>query len=56
MDKYSAMIEYNTSEFARFRLQYNRNNALYEDNEQQHIDTVILQANISIGAHAAHSF
>ena len=57
MNKYSAMIEYNTSEFARFRLQYNRNNALYnEDNEQQHIDTVIFQANISIGAHAAHSF
>ncbi len=57
MDKYSAMIEYNTSEFARFRLQYNRNNALYnEEGVQQHIDTIILQANISIGAHAAHSF
>lgn len=57
MNKYSAMIEYNTSEFARFRLQYNHNNALYnEDYEQQHIDTIILQANISIGAHAAHSF
>jgi len=57
LDKYSAMIEYNTSEFARFRLQYNRNNALFnEDGEQQQIDTVILQANISIGAHAAHSF
>ena len=57
MDKYSAMIEYSTSEFARFRLQYNHNNALYnEDNKQQHINTVILQANISIGAHAAHSF
>ena len=57
MDKYTVMAEYNTSEFARFRLQYNRNNALYnEDEEQQHIDTVILQANISIGAHAAHSF
>lgn len=57
LDKYSAMIEYSTSEFARFRLQYNRNNALYnEDGEQQEIDTIILQANISIGAHAAHSF
>lgn len=57
MDKYSAMVEYHTSEFARFRLQYDRNNAMYnEDNQQQHIDTIILQANISIGAHAAHSF
>ncbi|MBN2816880.1 MAG: hypothetical protein JXQ67_09365 [Campylobacterales bacterium] len=57
MDKYSAMIEYHTSEFARFRFQYNRNNALYnEDGEQQHIDTFMLQANISIGAHGAHDF
>jgi len=57
LNKYSAMIEYHTSEFARFRLQYNRNNALYnEDGEQQHIDTIIFQANISIGAHAAHNF
>ena len=57
LDKYSAMIEYNTSEFARFRLQYNRNNALYnEDAKQEKIDTIILQVNISIGAHGAHSF
>ena len=57
LDKYSVMIEYNTSEFARFRLQYNRNNALYnEDGEQQEVNTIILQANISIGAHGAHSF
>ena len=56
-DKYSAMIEYHTSEFARFRLQYNRNNALYnEDGKQENIDTIMLQANISIGAHSAHSF
>lgn len=62
LDKYSAMVEYKTSEFARFRLQYNRNNALYseaEDGESPHrqkIDTLILQANIAIGAHGAHSF
>jgi len=56
MDKYSAMIEYNTSEFARFRLQYNHNRALYEDDVQQDLNTIILSANISIGAHGAHSF
>jgi hypothetical protein len=60
MDKYSAMLEYSTSEFARFRLQYNRNNALYKEvagaDVQQHIDTIIFQVNISIGAHGAHSF
>lgn len=56
-DKYSVMVEYHTSEFARFRLQYNRNEALYnEDGFKQKIDTIMLQANIAIGAHAAHSF
>lgn len=55
--KYSVMIEYHTSEFARFRVQYNKNSALYnEDNEKQNIDTIMLQANISIGAHGSHSF
>jgi len=56
-NKYSAMIDYVTSEFARFRLQYNRNNAMFnEDGERQHIDTYILQMNLAIGAHGAHSF
>lgn len=56
-NKYSAMVEYHTSEFARFRLQYNRNNALFnEEGDRENIDTIILQANISIGAHGAHSF
>ena len=57
LDKYSAMVEYHTSEFARFRLQYDRNNALFNaDDERQQVDTIMLQANISIGAHGAHSF
>jgi outer membrane receptor protein involved in Fe transport len=56
-NRYSAMIEYHTSEFARFRLQYNRNEALYdEDGLRQNLDKVILEANIAIGAHAAHAF
>lgn len=58
--KYSAMVEYKTSEFAKFRLQYNRNEALYAEPDaggmKQKIDTIILQANIAIGAHGAHSF
>ncbi|WP_373035696.1 TonB-dependent receptor [Sulfurimonas sp.] len=56
-NKYSAMVEYHTSEFARFRLQYNHNSSLYnEDGNRQDINTLILQANISIGAHGAHGF
>ncbi len=55
LDKYTAMVEYHTSEFARFRLQYSHDNAMFnEDGEREKIDTIILQANISIGAHAAH--
>ena len=57
LDRYSAMIEYQTSEFARFRLQYNKNEALFdEDGKRQDINTIMLQANIAIGAHGAHSF
>lgn len=55
--KYSAMIEYHTSEFARFRLQYNRNEAMYnEGGNKVDVNSIMLQANISIGAHSAHSF
>ncbi|MCK9473305.1 hypothetical protein [Sulfurimonas sp.] len=57
LDKYTAMIEYHTSEFARFRVQYSRDNSMFNENGQREkIDTIIFQANISIGAHAAHSF
>ena len=57
LDKYTAMIEYHTSEFARFRLQYSQDYAMFnEDGQREKINTIILQANISIGAHGAHSF
>ena len=57
LDKYSAMVEYRTSEFAKFRLQYNQNNALFnEDGDREKVNTLILQANFAIGAHGAHSF
>ena len=54
--KYSAMVEYSTSEFARFRLQYNHDESHYDGTNQKTINTIMLQANISIGAHGAHSF
>jgi hypothetical protein len=56
-NRYSAMAEYHPSEFSRIRLQYNRNDALYnEEGERQDINTVMLQVNIAIGAHGAHDF
>ncbi len=57
LNKYSAMLEYKTSEFAKFRIQYNHNEALYNENGlKQKIDTIIFQINIAIGAHGAHEF
>ena len=47
----SAMLEYNTSEFGRFRLQYNRDWSRGTPDNQ-----AILQYIISIGAHGAHIF
>ncbi|MDB2562395.1 hypothetical protein N9X61_02195 [Sulfurimonas sp.] len=55
--QYSGMIQYNTSEFARFRLQYNHNSAQYnEDGNKQDVNSLIFQVNLAIGAHGAHSF
>jgi hypothetical protein len=47
----SAMLEYNTSEFGRFRLQYNRDWSRGTSDDQ-----AILQYIISLGAHGAHLF
>ena len=47
----SAMLEYNTSEFGRFRLQYNRDWSRGTADHQ-----AFLQYIISIGAHGAHIF
>ncbi|MDY0121354.1 MAG: hypothetical protein RBR54_05360 [Sulfurimonas sp.] len=57
--RYSVMAEYHTSEFARFRLQYNYDKGLIDhahNEEKTNLHTIMLQANISIGAHGAHSF
>ncbi|HHD78868.1 MAG TPA: hypothetical protein ENK98_04435, partial [Epsilonproteobacteria bacterium] len=42
-DRYTAMIDYSPSEFTRFRLQYNQNNAMFnEEGERQNINSLIL--------------
>ncbi|MEW5832417.1 MAG: hypothetical protein AB1763_06235 [Campylobacterota bacterium] len=57
MDQYSAMIEYNTSEFARYRLQYTHSNALFdEEGNRRTLDSLIFSINVALGTHAAHSF
>jgi hypothetical protein len=58
--RYSAMVEYNPTEFSRLRLQYNhdRSKYLYASDGliYKPFSEVILQLNIAIGAHGAHAF
>lgn len=58
LDRYSVMAQYHPSEFSRIRLEFNRNNALFDETgeKRQRMDSVMLQFNIAIGAHGAHDF
>lgn len=49
--RYSIMADYSTSEFGRFRLQYNRDEARPNPDNQ-----FILQYTVSLGAHGAHQY
>ena len=49
--RYSAMIDYSTSEFGRFRVQYNRDEARPDPDNQ-----LIFQYTVSLGAHGAHQY
>ncbi|MCH9740419.1 MAG: hypothetical protein K0U38_06220, partial [Epsilonproteobacteria bacterium] len=51
MNRYSAMLEYNFSEFNRVRLQYNRDNSKFnEEGQKISNDEILLQLNLSIGS------
>ena len=56
LERYSLMAEYNPSEFSRIRLQYNVNEALYDEETPKTLRSLILQFNYAIGAHGAHAF
>jgi hypothetical protein len=60
LPRYSAMIEYSPTEFSRLRLQFDRDESRYVQASggwsQQPYTQVILQANLTIGAHGAHAF
>jgi hypothetical protein len=57
-DQYTAMVEYHSSEFARYRLQYTHSNALFNEAEdqRQNLDSLIFSVNIALGRHNAHPF
>ncbi len=60
LPRYSAMLEYNPTEFSRFRLQYNCDLSRYKLEEGRYMrkinHEIIFQVNLAIGAHGAHSF
>ncbi len=60
LPRYSAMIEYSPTEFSRLRLQLDRDLSCYAQTSggwsQQPYTQIILQANLTIGAHGAHAF
>jgi len=56
-DRVTLMAEYNPSEFSRLRAQFSHNSAFEDQNgKRQDIDTFILELNLAVGAHGAHSF
>jgi hypothetical protein len=54
------MIEFNPTEFSRLRLQFNLDRSLFTETaaglRRERVHELILQANLAIGAHGAHSF
>ena len=57
-NRYTAMLEYTPSEFSRLRAQYAHNSAFTNSatGQRQDINTFILELNLAIGSHGAHSF
>jgi hypothetical protein len=56
LTRYTAMLEFSPSEFSRFRLQYAYDRSRYFEGAQKDVHEVLLQVNIAIGPHGAHSF
>jgi hypothetical protein len=56
LQRYTGMIEFSPTEFSRFRLQYTYDRSRYLDGVQKPIHEVLLQVNIAVGPHGAHSF
>jgi hypothetical protein len=60
LPRYSAMIEYNPTEFSRLRIQFDRDESRYIQSSgglsRQPYTQIMLQANLTIGAHGAHAF
>jgi hypothetical protein len=56
LDRISAMLEFKPSEFSTLRLQFNRDNSLFDGTNREPVNSVFLQFNMAIGAHGAHAY
>lgn len=60
LPRYSAMIEYNPTEFSRLRLQYGYDRSRHDETageaQLKPFHALYVQMNIAIGAHGAHAF
>jgi hypothetical protein len=56
LQRYTTMLEFSPTEFSRFRLQYDFDRSRYLDGVRKNIHEVLLQMNIAVGPHGAHSF
>jgi len=56
LQRYTTMLEFSPTEFSRFRLQYAYDRSRYLNGAQKDLHEVLLQMNIAVGPHGAHSF
>jgi hypothetical protein len=56
LQRYTTMLEFSPTEFSRFRFQYAYDRSRYLNGVQKDLHEVLLQMNIAVGPHGAHSF
>ena len=56
LPRYTAMLELSPTEFSRLRLQYDYDRSRYSGGVQRDLHEIVLQLNIAVGPHGAHSF
>jgi hypothetical protein len=56
LQRYTTMLEFSPTEFSRFRLQYAFDRSRTLNGAQRDVHEVLLQMNIAVGPHGAHSF
>jgi hypothetical protein len=52
LNRISAMLEFRPTEFSTLRLQFNRDNSLFNGNHREPVNSIILQFTMAIGATA----